>query len=33
VHRIEGLSAAFVSEFQNFKHYLEEEEDIIEHKL
>jgi hypothetical protein len=33
VHRIEGLARVFVTEFQNFKHYIEEEEQVIENKF
>lgn len=33
VHRIEGLTSTFVKELSHFKHYIEEEEQVIENKL
>ncbi len=33
VHRIEGLAMTLISEFQNFKHFVEEEESLMEEKM
>jgi hypothetical protein len=33
INRIEGLAHTFVTEFQDFKHYVKEGEEIVEDKL